>query len=473
MGYLSPSKDDVFVSYPRVLNETGDEWITAFRERLKARLKAYVGDVEIWRDEDYIRGGEEFHAKIEEGLKGAAIFLAIISRTYLLSNECRSELDQFLGLLKDSNGGCNRKIFPILKHPLRPEEKLPNEIAAIQHDHHFFVLQGPRFFREFSANDAEFVQVLARVAQDIAFALEEFKKGTIPRPRVFIARVSPELREEREKLRCDLQQRGYHVVPEREYLWNSDSHRTTMMEDLDGALLSIHLVAGSASIEPAAVPRARLQLELAQEAMKRKARPAPMVWIRPTGEIDTSARELLDYIKRDLADAGVEYSEGGLEEFKTQLYDKLPSLGSSCPAPPAHQVAPVRQIALLVEERDVGELGPIKAFLVDRLALDPMAIKFVGALPKDQARLARTLAACEQCLIFWAGQPEEWVLDLLDHEALGRHLGRERTCVYAVGPETPEKCSFQTMKARTILAADGLNEPELQAFCGGGRPSGT
>jgi len=188
-----------------------------------------------------------------------------------------------------------------------------------------------------------------------------------------------------------------------------------------------------------------------------------MVWIQSAGETDEAVRELLDYIKCDLADEGVEYSLGGLEDFKTQIYDKLPA-----PSPPPRAApSPGRAIALLVEDGDVGDLSAIKALLVDGLALDPQPIKFAGTTPKDVARLARTLARCEQCVIVWGRQAEEWVLDLLDSEALAGHLGRDRMCVYAVGPETPEKRSFQTTKARTVQAAHDLNQSALQAFVSG------
>jgi hypothetical protein len=424
--------------------------------------------VTIWRDQDQLRTGEPWRTEVAEALDGAAIFLAIVSRTYFDSDECRKELDRFLGWLKDPTRGTERKIVPIFKQPPKPEQELPHEVGQI-HRHQFFRCDPPPSsrFHEFGPNAGEaekreFWEALERVAQDIMVALEELKGHARQHAigKVFIACVNPELQLERERLRSDLQQRGYLVVPEQEYLWNSDDNRDRITRDLESARLCVHLVGCTASIEPTATLRARQQIELAHEVMKRIGRCAPMVWIQPASVIDESVRELLDYIKNDLADKGVEYSQGGLEDFKTHIYDTL------APAPPRVAASPGRAIALLVEEGDVGDIGAINALLVDTFGLDPRPTKFIGTSSKDFARLARTLAGCEQCLIFWGRQPEEWVLDLLDSEALAGHLGRDRICVYAVGPETPEKRSFQTTKARTILAAGDLNEPELQAFFG-------
>ena len=97
-------------------------------------------------------------------------------------------------------------------------------------------------------------------------------------------------------------------------------------------------------------------------------------------------------------------------------------------------------------------------------AIEPTTNTLAGTLPKDAERLARTLASCEQGLIFWARQPEDWVLDLLDYQELSGHLGPDKMSVYVAGPDRPENRSFRTRKARTILGLDGLNAPELQAF---------
>jgi hypothetical protein len=319
MGYLPQFKNDLFISYRRVSNEAPDKWIFTFCKELKACLDELVGDVKIWLDEDNLRTGQVWRSEVAEALDGAAIFLAIISRTYLDSDECRKELDRFLGLLKDPTRGSERKIVPILKQPPKPEQELPHEMGEI-HRHEFFRLdrRGSNHFRELAPNrdDAEgweFWEALARLAQDIGEALETLKGCARQRAmgKVFIARVSPELQLERERLRSDLQQRGYLVVPEQEYLWNADDHRDRITRDLESARLCIHLVGCTASIEPTAALCARLQLELAHEAMKRKARPEPMVWIQPASDIHASARELLDYIKNDLANEGV---PGGLQD---------------------------------------------------------------------------------------------------------------------------------------------------------------
>jgi hypothetical protein len=461
MGYLPQFKNDLFISYRRAANDTHEKWIDAFHTELRASLVELVGDVSIWHDAQ-IRVGEVWRREIADALNGAAIFLAVISRTYLDSNECRKELDQFLGRLKDAREGGRRMIVPIFKQPPKPMQVVPRELGEL-HRHEFFrwAPPGSLTFREFgpspdSPDTRDFWETLGRLAQDIMVALEDLHGEARKRAlgKVFVARVSPEIELERERLRSDLQQRGYLVVPEHEYLWNADDFRDKIDKDLEGALLCIHLVARTESTEPTAAERAKLQLELAHEAMKLKGQPAPLVWIQPAAEIHPSTRALIAYIEGELANEGVEYWRGGLEDLKTQIYDKL--------APAVR----VRKAALLVEEQDTGGLGPLNTLLVDGLAIDPQPVKFIGSSPKDIARLQRALESCDQCLLFWSGQPEEWVRDVLDTPALSGHLGRDKMCIYVAGPSTPEKTTFLTTKARTIQALENLNEPELRTFFG-------
>ena len=58
--------------------------------------------------------------------------------------------------------------------------------------------------------------------------------------------------------------------------------------------------------------------------------------------------------------------------------------------------------------------------------------------------------------------------DVLANAALADHLGRDRMCVYAMAPPTPEKATFQTTRARTIQATADPDESGLRAFLAAG-----
>lgn len=468
MAYLSQFENDLFISYRHVSNKDIDIWVDTLRMRLDNALKDRVGDgFKIWED-TIIRGGDEWRLKISEALKDSAIFLAIISRSYLDSPECRTELDQFLGWAKKSPEDKKRIIVPIFKHPPKPEQRVPKEFKQAQF-YQFFEPDGSDI-REFSPgpdidkkNIEEFNKALARLIWDLVWQLEMLAgiatKNSLGT--VYLANAGPELDKTREELRVDLQQRGYRVVPASPYIWNSDSVREDIEEELGEACLCVHLVARSESTVLETPERTRLQLEIANEVMKNNHKPLPLVWIQPLGQIHNKTDQLIDYVKQELSNEGVEYWEGGLEDFKTQIFDKLPK-----PEVKTAQVTtmPASEIALIVEEGDLAMTGEINNLLVAKINVETNRIYFSGTMAKNPDSLEKTMARYERCILFWGAQSEDWVKDILATGALAGHVGCERLCVYAAAPMTPEKNTFCTSKARVILAAPAGNETELREF---------
>lgn len=465
MSYLPQFKNDLFISYRHASNEAHDKWIDTFCEELRARLVELVGEVEIWRDKDEIRAGDQWRPEIVAALDTAAIFLAIISKTYLDSDVCRNELDRFLGHAKNE-ASTRQRIVPIFKQPPKSDQDFPQELGELHH-HEFFQWDPPgsNRFQEFGpgkgdAAARQYWETFERLAQDLMDQLETLKGNARKQAvgTVYLASVGPELYSEREKLRSDLQQRGYLIVPEREYLWNAAGFREKIIADLEAAKLCLHLVASTASIVPETPERVRLQLELATETMKSKSKPLPLVWIQPSNQTDATARVLIDYVEQELSNEGVEYWRGSLEDFKTQIYDKLPR------PPTKTSTASLREIALIMEEGDITAVEEVNDFIGDELNLEPKRIKFTGAMAKSTATCEKTLASCGRCIIYWGTQTEAWVGEILALDALAGYIGEERLCVYAAAPATPEKSSFSTSKARVISAMVADNETELRKF---------
>ena len=459
MGYLPQFRHDLFISYRRVSNDTPDRWVDTFCDDMRSQLRERVGEVAIWRDTSELRAGDAWRPEIAEAVESTGIFMALMARTYFDSDECRKELDRFLGRLKAPEGNGGRKLLPIYKHPPRNPDEMPAELREIGH-HEFFV-QEPRGWRELDRKrDADdYWERMSRMVQDLTQALEDLhgrqKKQALGS--IFINRVAPELLQERERLRSDLQQRGFRVVPEHEILWNAADHQQRLVQDLSGALLSVHLVSGNASIEPLSAERDRAQLALAQAELARLGRPAPLVWIQGAASVAPQQQALIDYIRNDLCNAGVDYLQGSLEELKTQLLDSLPR-----PTTPVLVKPP--KLAVLVEAADLADLGPLKALLAGKLGLDVRSVGFRGSQPEDEARLRKTLALCGQVLVFWSRQPEDWVTDLFDLEALAGHLGRDRLGVYVSGEGSVQKSTFENASARVLQALVSQNEAGLREF---------
>lgn len=477
MAYVQQFDFDLFVSYRHASNEGEDPWIDAFCEQLQQLLAELAGDISIWRDSGALRAGDHWRPEIAQALEHAAIFLAIISRTYFDSDVCRSELDRFLGQQRKDEATGKIRIVPIFKQPPKPGQDLPRELAEIHH-HQFYEYDdqappGPRRFREYSPGRSgtatQFIETLSQVAQDIGFALDELRENARRQTvgTIFLASVGPELAADRAKLRADLQQRHYRVVPESDYFWNAAEFQERITEDLAAAQLCVHLVSRETSIEEETPKRARIQIDLAIQAMKQHGRPLPLVWMQPAETTAEQATSLIAYIEHDAANQGVEYWPGALEDFKTQIYDRL---NRSTPKAAAATSAG-RDVGLVFVDGDLQAMDPLVRFLADTMGVGVRRIKCPAAAPISPDPLAAAMARCERTILFWGTQSEDWISDLLSLDALASLLGRERCCVIAGGAASPEKETYRTGKAATAsMAAPGW-EQQLRAFIEGGTKS--
>ena len=99
-----------FVSYAHDDDEFDEGAITQLAGRLEGALKAFTGqaDLKVFIDRTDIKWGDAWKVRIAEGLAESAILIIIVTPRYLLSNECRNEVEDFLAL-----SGRERWLLPI------------------------------------------------------------------------------------------------------------------------------------------------------------------------------------------------------------------------------------------------------------------------------------------------------------------------------------------------------------------------
>ena len=118
MTYVPGFTHDIFLSYAH-----GDskEWIRALEESLRQQLRERLGvDVRIWQDANNIRCGQAWPDEIQQGVLGAAAFLAVLSPSYQNSDWCAKERRIFLDHCKASQSlkaGSYYRFLKLLKMP--------------------------------------------------------------------------------------------------------------------------------------------------------------------------------------------------------------------------------------------------------------------------------------------------------------------------------------------------------------------
>ena len=130
---------DIFISYAHNDNYGfggNAGWVDVFEDWLYNWLSKRRGltDLHIWRDKKRMQGNTVFDDSIQKALESSAIFLALTSRNYLLSEYCAKELCHFHQHHGRHAGGLrvndDYRIFNILLHNI-PHQKWPAEFEGI------------------------------------------------------------------------------------------------------------------------------------------------------------------------------------------------------------------------------------------------------------------------------------------------------------------------------------------------------
>lgn len=149
-------------------------WIDLLHERLENRLGQLLGEKpDIWRDPK-LRGYDHFDQKISIILSPSALFVGILTPSYIKSEWCSRELQEFHDQAV-ANGGVHiedkSRIFKVLKTPVTSDEQ-PQRMCGVLGYEFFGIDPATGRFREFNhgtgANhDPRYWNKLEDLAQDI------------------------------------------------------------------------------------------------------------------------------------------------------------------------------------------------------------------------------------------------------------------------------------------------------------------
>ncbi len=136
MAYISDKNHDVFISYAH--GDNLRDWVTHFGLTLEGELGRQLKikenlhekiPVEVWKDNNLPQQGN-LSLRLEKEIKESAIFLIIMSKSYLLSKWCEEEGIMFVNSLK---GKSHLKIFIVEKEET-DKDKWPNFLKTEKGD---------------------------------------------------------------------------------------------------------------------------------------------------------------------------------------------------------------------------------------------------------------------------------------------------------------------------------------------------
>jgi len=496
--YLNEFEYDIYISYAHIDNisilhgEAG--WVANFQRALEVRLAQLMGEkVKIWRDKK-LQGNDIFSYEIVERIHKTALMISILSPGYIKSEWCIKEIREFIEAAPAGIGtkiGSKSRIFKVIKTGV-PYEILPMEIADTL-GYEFFVTD-PNTGRMKELNQESQDELghfywsrIDDIAHDIKNLLEEIKQPdvtSIPQQKdqlkVYLAETSPDLIEQRDIIRRELNEYGYETLPDRRLSSVKSEFKKEVENFLDQCVLSIHLVGGGYGPVPEGFRESivELQNELAVKKSKTGALQR-LIWMPP--DCDMSDERQTHFINRVQTDVDTQYGadifKTSIVDFKNALRDKLKNIEDKKRLKKEEEktsiVKPVKKgplkIYLICDRRDLDSITELENFLY-RSGFEVILPAFEGEEEELIQDHLENLKNCDAAIIYYGLGNELWMRsktrDLTKIAGYGRTRPLHLRAIFLAPPASRHKERFRSHEWNVINGTKGffpgLIEPYIE-----------
>ncbi len=480
---------DAFISYAHLDNieliEGRKGWVANLQRALEIRVAQLLGqDARIWWDPK-LQGNDLFAVTLVDRLRRVAALVAVVSPRYVKSDWGRKEIDEFCKAAEQQGGlrvHDKARIFKVLKTPV-PLELHPAELQGVLGYEFFKVDQGTGKVRELDEifgpeAQRDFWLKLDDLAHDMCCLLEMLRDDAPAADvsksdgdAVYLAVATGDLRDQRETIKRDLEQRGKTVLPDRPLPVAVADLQAAIREDLARCRMSIHMVGSSYSLVPEG--GADSLLEIQNDLALGRAAKGPfsrVVWI-PLGLQVEDARQqkLVERLRSEpRLLTGTELLETPLEDLRTLIDAWLKKEGKPAHETPVAAAAPSSspQLYLVYDKKDAEAILPCADLLFkDFEVIHPV---FDGDEAEVRQYHEENLRSCDGALIFYGAGNECWLRRKLREIQKSAGYGRTKPApvvgILLIAPKTPEKERFRTHEALVIPQWDGFSSDPLQPF---------
>ncbi|HEY7336605.1 MAG TPA: toll/interleukin-1 receptor domain-containing protein [Bryobacteraceae bacterium] len=295
MAFVPGYKHDLFLSYAH--DESA--WAEAFRKALCAEFQIRTGEeLVFWHDVRNLRTGQKWDAEIEEGIRNAAAFLAVLSPTYFKRHWCAQEYNialengiealrvetfyRFLKVIKTPGPGNSHREF---------YEKF-QDFAFFREADRYEIPEGSA---EFTASIRELFRHIRELLTLIGNRSQE----------LYLAPGAIEMYKERDKLERELKDRGFAMKPE--VLLGPGFGKASVRNAMDKVSHVIFILGAEWD------PFIGTQIEAAQELGK-----PVLFWVQPGGSQKSLAERM-----HGLYDGAERLGGHSIRELIPQLIEKI------------------------------------------------------------------------------------------------------------------------------------------------------
>ncbi len=486
-------ENDVFISYAHLDNQQfpiaqNDGWVFVFYKTLKIFIGEYLGrEPKIWVDKK-LKGNDYFDEEIVNQLVKAKLLVSVLSPRYIVSEWCIKELEKFCNYAEQNKCFCvgnKARVCKIIKYPI-PLEEYPKELQGLLGYEFFEFEQGaeapiefrPEFgdksLQNFRLKTSDVAKEVSKIIKTKCDCSNDSEEETVVPPvekviepksaSIYLAVTTSDLQIERDKIKRELEARGYTVLPEQPLPLNVPDFENKVREHLKSCTLSIHLIGHKYGVIPEGAEHSVVELQNELAALYSQEAPAfsRLIWMPE--ELQMPEPRQKEFIN-SLQDAP-EFLQTTLEELKTIIVDKLNPRQQ--PPKPLWTDANLIRIYLICEEGDFDDVDPLYNYLYNNNRFDVILPTYEGDETQIRQGHENKLRSCDGVIIYWGNVNELWLQkklrDLQKMAGYGRSIPISHRAIYVGGPQTNQKQRFQTQAALLINNAEASLEDSLEPF---------
>ncbi len=487
----------VFISYSHIDNQPlpteKEGWVSLFHDALQQLLSVRLGaNADIWRDKK-LNGNDIFSDEIVDQFQHAVALISILTPRYIKSDWCTREITEFCENAERTGGiivGNKCRVFKVVKLPTNKEDPVPPVLNRVL-GYEFFDFDEDQAPRELDPaygekSKQDFLRKTAKLAWDIKLLLDQFegsisapanrpRAASSPKPTVYLAECSRDMRGAREIIEGELKRMGYPVLPEKKLPDDEENYKAEVDKLLAQSRLSVHLVGSSYGVIPDGLSQKSvvvLQNELAVQCSHHGALQR-VIWLPETIQPEQPAQaKFIAALHQDAeAQFGAELLTGDLETLKSTLHRALKKIEDAGRAGSLASTAPTenrKTVHVLCDARDRKDMVALLRFLKAR-GLEVSLPIFTGDAGSVREANQALLMNCDRVLLYYGAGDEAWRFHQQNELKKVRAQRSEKPlpleAVYLAGPGTEDKTLLVDLQEPNLIhALNGFSEEAMADF---------
>lgn len=451
-------------------------WVEEFEVALRASIGQRIGPgrVAIWRDKRRLAGNELFDGQIESQIRRSDIFVSVLSQHYLASAYCKKEFLAF-GNSRIASGDLHvnhlSRIVKVYRRAIDRADmrRFVGDEALVPE------VDGTVGFELFHKDDngvdrdvlldAGHNGLYWQRADDIAHAIKrilDVSPGWAPTrispaaastaiSTIYLATTASDMREQRDAIQRELEDRGHHVLPTRALPEDAEDFERAVETELATADLSVHLFGSRYGSIPDGARQSGVIIQAERAMTSAFPNLRSIFWAPSTPGAAPTPDERIGQFVQDLEQRvfdsrRIEFVRASSDELRSLIFDRLRHPASTqAQSINNESTTHTTSIYLICDPGDRTDARPLANSLVEQ-GFDVELSSIEGTVDELVEENRANLVRCDSVVILWGRTREAWVRSKLRDIQQAPVWGRQRPFrgrfIVMSGPDSAAKSEF-------------------------------